>query len=47
MVITDMIVIGFLFQEQTSIIHLQMGHDAVVLGIGLKVDTIFHKHNEK
>ena len=47
MVITDKIVIGFPFQGQTSIFHRQMGHDAVVLGLGLKVDTIFHEHNEK
>lgn len=47
MVITGKIVIGFPFQGQTSIIHRQMGHDAAVLGLGLKVDTIFHEHNEK
>ena len=47
MVITDKIVIGLPFEGQTSIIHRRMGHDAVVLGLGLKVDTIFHEHNEK
>lgn len=47
MVITGKIVIGFPFQGKTSIIHRQMGHDAAVLGLGLKVDTIFHEHNEK